>query len=160
MLLLAVHANHLIKMSSSQKQKNSKSVQKTGSSPVKAQSYDNNNNQNHLAHIQQASFSGPIPPPSILEGYERLVPGAADRILKMAESESRHQQEIEFAALNGDIREGKRGQIFGFSSVIIAFGTAILALKMGSPALAIAIGSTTVVGVVSAFIIGRIVKSK
>ena len=38
---------------------------------------------------RHASFSGPLPPPSILEDYDRVCPGAADRIIKMAEKEQK-----------------------------------------------------------------------
>ncbi len=41
------------------------------------------------------SVSGPIPPPSMMEQYERTLPGSADRILKMAENQSEHRQWIE-----------------------------------------------------------------
>ncbi len=30
-------------------------------------------------------FLGPLPHPNILEGYEKLLPGTADRIISMAE---------------------------------------------------------------------------
>jgi uncharacterized membrane protein len=96
-----------------------------------------------------------MPPPAILEGYERLVPGAAERILKMAESDTKHQQEIEFAALRAAEAEIKRGQIFGFVIGLTALGASMLALAMGSPAVAGIIGGTTVVGLVSVFIVGR-----
>ena len=35
--------------------------------------------------IVSQKFSGPLPPPELLEGYERILTGAADRILRMAE---------------------------------------------------------------------------
>ena len=44
-----------------------------------------------ITQIQHASFSGPIPPPNILAGYNAIEPGLADRIMKMAE----HQSEID-----------------------------------------------------------------
>lgn len=37
----------------------------------------------HLVHF---GFEGPLPPPHILEHYEAILDGAADRILKMAEN--------------------------------------------------------------------------
>lgn len=37
------------------------------------------------------AFSGPIPPPNLLERYEAITPGAADRILTMAENQSKHR---------------------------------------------------------------------
>jgi uncharacterized membrane protein len=30
-------------------------------------------------------FAGPLPPPQILEKYNSIVPGSAERIIKMAE---------------------------------------------------------------------------
>jgi len=45
----------------------------------------------------QASFShyfqGPIPPPEVIKGYEKVLPGSANRIIAMAEKEQdyRHQ---------------------------------------------------------------------
>ena len=58
--------------------------------------------------IQHASFSGPIPPPTVLEGYERIIPGAAERILAMAEADAKHQRDIELAALQAADREVRR----------------------------------------------------
>lgn len=50
------------------------------------------NNQLSVSH---QSFSGPIPPPALLEGYEAILPGAAERILVLAESEAVHRRELE-----------------------------------------------------------------
>lgn len=111
-----------------------------------------------FAQYLRASFSGPLPHPSLLEGYERLVPGAAERILLMAESDAKHQQEIEFAALKAASAEVKRAQIFAFSIGLTALAASMLALALGSPAVAGVIGGSTVVGLVSVFIVGRVVK--
>jgi uncharacterized membrane protein len=35
--------------------------------------------------VVAASFQGPLPPPSILRGYDEITPGAAERIIAMAE---------------------------------------------------------------------------
>ena len=113
-----------------------------------------------IAEFKQSSFSGPMPHPSVLEGYDRIVPGAAERILAMAESDSKHQQAIEFASLRAAEAEIKRGQWFAFSIGITALIASMLALWMGSPAVAGVIGGTTVVGLVSVFIVGRFVKAE
>jgi uncharacterized membrane protein len=39
------------------------------------------------AQIRAQTFSGPLPPPDLLDAYERTMPGLADRIVKMAEKE-------------------------------------------------------------------------
>ena len=40
-----------------------------------------------VAEVIRSEFSGPIPPPSIIKGYEEILPGSADRILAMAEKQ-------------------------------------------------------------------------
>ena len=74
-------------------------------------------------HIK--NYSGIIPHPEIVEGYERNCPGATDRILAMTENQLKSSQEIELSEQNNinecrltilksDIEYNKRGQIFGF----------------------------------------------
>lgn len=40
-------------------------------------------------------FSGPLPPPDILEGYERVRPGAADILFTMLKEQQAHRHEME-----------------------------------------------------------------
>lgn len=48
-----------------------------------------------VTQIEQKSqeWSGPLPPPSVLQGYNEMVPDAAERILRMAEKNQDQQQE-------------------------------------------------------------------
>lgn len=48
-------------------------------------------------------FSGPIPPPELLHRYDEVVPGAANRILEMAEREAAHRQQVELAVAQANI---------------------------------------------------------
>ena len=43
-----------------------------------------------VTRVVAESFVGPMPPPHYLERYEATLPGAADRILRMAERAERH----------------------------------------------------------------------
>ena len=45
--------------------------------------------------IHQSSFSGPIPPPDILKGYNDVVKDGAERIIAMAEKQSNHRMILE-----------------------------------------------------------------
>lgn len=63
--------------------------------------------------------SGPLPPAEELEKYEKLLPGLADRIVKMAEKEQDHQHDMQKTGLKGEIWDGRIGQILGF---LIGFG--------------------------------------
>lgn len=52
---------------------------------------------------QQTQYQGPIPHPEDLARYEAIIIGSAERILSMAENESRHRQAQENARLNADV---------------------------------------------------------
>ena len=52
-----------------------------------------------LMIIRSEMYSGPIPPPEALARYEEIQPGAADRILKMAEKQQEHRMALETKAI-------------------------------------------------------------
>src|SRR5436190_2107186 len=64
--------------------------------------------------FQMISYQAPLPPPGMLEEYERVLPGAADRIFNRMERQSEHRQELEKTKIEADVASEKRGQIFGF----------------------------------------------
>jgi uncharacterized membrane protein len=80
--------------------------------------------------IEESSFSGPIPPPAILEEYDRIIPGAAERILRMAEADAQFQRDITLSALGAEAAEVKRGQILGFLIGTFALLIATVALYL------------------------------
>jgi uncharacterized membrane protein len=53
-------------------------------------------------------YQGPIPPPQLLKQYDEISPGFADRIIRMAESETAHRQQAENKALDADIKFASR----------------------------------------------------
>lgn len=63
-------------------------------------------------------FHGPLPPPELLEHYEKVLPGGAERIFKMAEKEQVHRHSLE-STLPELARWGQRfGFILGLSGII------------------------------------------
>ena len=100
------------------------------------------------------SVSGPIPPPSMMEQYERTLPGSADKILKMAENQSEHRQWIEKKKLSFSNREVHLGQILGFLLGTIAIVWGGYTALNGAPIPGGFIGTTGVVGLVAVFVIG------
>jgi uncharacterized membrane protein len=76
--------------------------------------------------IQEIQFSGPIPPPNIISGYEKILPGAADRILAMAEKQSEHRQEMEKKMVEAESRDGLLGIICGFTLGVGCIAAAII----------------------------------
>lgn len=66
----------------------------------------------------QTLHQGPLPRPEDFQAYERVLRGAADRILKMAENEATHRQGLESRALMGDLVKSMMGTILAY----ITFG--------------------------------------
>ena len=82
--------------------------------------YDGDTEQQAQALLVRSTtteaFSGPLPPPPVLQGYEDVQPGFAERIMQMAESENRHRQQMErdslsaeSVALREDLQRAKHG---------------------------------------------------
>jgi len=116
-----------------------------------------------LARIeQQFHYSGPIPPPDLLERFDRVLPGLAARIVAMAEAEGDHRRKIEkemndacYLDATRERTERRIGQVFGLliGTVAIVAG-AIVSIK-GQPWAGGFIGGGPLVGLVTAFIYGR-----
>ena len=60
------------------------------------------------------SSSDNASPPEAFQRYEEILPGAAERILKMAEKQAEHRQRLEEKIVNAEIRDARLGLIFGF----------------------------------------------
>ena len=73
----------------------------------------------------------------------------------MAEQNAEHRRNLQFAALKAQQSEIRIGQLFGFGIGISALSTSIVAMYFGFPAVAGIIGGTTVVGLVTVFVVGR-----
>jgi uncharacterized membrane protein len=99
--------------------------------------------------------SGPLPPPQILAGYDQVLPGLADRIVSMAESDLRHHQDMQKTALDGEISERKMGQIGGTLVTIVALVISAWVAVSGYPVLGGGLASLTLLGIVTTLIGGR-----
>lgn len=70
-------------------------------------------------------YQGPLPPPSAFEHYERVLPGAADRILKMAEQQAEHRRVCEASLIQVETRSTHLGLIFAFILGTLGIGGGI-----------------------------------
>ncbi len=70
-------------------------------------------------------FAGPLPHPAILKEYEKTLPGAADRVLKMNEANATNRHILNDKIVNDDNKRSGRGQILGFILSILFIGAAI-----------------------------------
>lgn len=110
--------------------------------------------------FRAAWFQGPLPPPAVLAEYNSVLPGAADRIIGMAERQSSHRQDLERNVVNGNIRAEGVGQrnAFILGVITILGGIGLIALDKSSEGLvAIVVAFTALAGV---FIVGRYKQSQ
>lgn len=113
-----------------------------------------------LTRFEAEIFEGPLPHPETLAHYESICPGAADRILGMAESQARHRQDLEKLVITSNCRAQDRGPILGFIlalGVICFGGYLILQGKEISGLVALV---TALVAIVVPFIYGKTAQKK
>lgn len=114
-----------------------------------------------LMVIRSEMYSGPIPSPEALARYEEIQPGAADRILKMAEKQQEHRMALETKAIGGQVDQSKRGQLFGFILVFVCVAVAVFfAVYFGMTAFAVTFLCVTMVSVVGLFVTGKMTVQK
>ncbi len=106
-----------------------------------------------LFHAQQ--FSGPMPPPAMLREYDEVLPGLANRIVTMAENQSKHRIKLESRVTTSNIWRGHLGQIFAFLIAIagIIAGTYLILQDKPVEGLAAIIGP--IAGIAGVFIWGK-----
>jgi uncharacterized membrane protein len=104
---------------------------------------------------QITKFSGPLPPPDQLAKYNQVLPGAADRIMTMAEHQSAHRMELEKLVVSGQLNQSNRGQTLAFIIAILFLIGALTATLLGHDAVGGALGTTAVLGLVATFIAGK-----
>ena len=63
--------------------------------PVKKQQRPSRQQNSQQVVQVTEQFSGPLPPPDVLEKYNQVAPEAANRIIAMAEQETGHRRDME-----------------------------------------------------------------
>ncbi|MEK7157651.1 MAG: DUF2335 domain-containing protein [Patescibacteria group bacterium] len=106
------------------------------------------------------SFSGPLPHPDILRQFNEIVPGSAERIIKMAEEQSAHRKELEKKVIDSDITRSKWGQILGFVIAIAGLGVSAIVVVYGNAIAGGFIGVGTLASLVGVFMYGSKTRSK
>jgi len=102
----------------------------------------------------QLHYEGPLPHPSILQGYNQVVPGSAERIISMAEQQAKHRQELEKAVIGADIRDSKTGLWLGFIIGIVAIISGGVCIVQGHSIAGGVLGGSAVPGLTAVFVYG------
>jgi uncharacterized membrane protein len=106
--------------------------------------------------VVSEQFSGPMPHPKHFREYDAILPGAAERLLSMAERNLDHNIAGNREALAAEIADRKRGMQYGaglFAALILcAFVSLFVTTNPIVPGLFV---GTAAIGGIAAFIRGR-----
>ena len=86
-----------------------------------------------VVQIEQhvAYYSGPLPPPEMMRGYEEVQPGSADRILATMEREQKQRATYE-----------NRGLLFGFLAALALIALSAYVVSLGFAAASVGCDSS------------------
>lgn len=93
--------------------------------------------------VHQEAYQGPLPHPDLLKKFDEIVPGAAERILSMAEKEQQHRHQLENEVIKKEIAQKGRGLNFGFTLalLIIVVGAYLLIIDKSLQGFSLILGS-------------------
>lgn len=104
--------------------------------------------------VEAVAWSGPLPPPSVLQAYEDIVPGAADRLLSMAERQMSHRIHQEERVVRGDAWRSTLGIVVGFFLSAGIIGGGIYLVANDHDLAGTALIGLDLVGLASVFVFG------
>lgn len=108
----------------------------------------------HVGRVVQVArqFSGPLPSPEMLQGYENTHPGLADRIVAMAENEQKHRHQLEAKSVESVISKEKRGQQYALFITCLIIPVSGVLVYLGHPIWAAIYGGVTLASLVGLFL--------
>jgi uncharacterized membrane protein len=90
------------------------------------------NKNSALLHAEKRElFSGPVPPPEVIEKYEKVYPGAAKLIFTEWDRQVLHRQHLEKSVVWTDNLKSILGVTFGFITELAAVGGGIYSAIKG-----------------------------
>ena len=99
--------------------------------------------------------SAPLPLPSELKEYEKILPGITDRIMASYEKQQAHRMELEKMVVKSDISKTHRGQVFAFilSTVVLSGGILLILKGFNTAGYSVLVASTATL--IGAFLYGK-----
>ncbi len=101
------------------------------------------------------SISSQYPLASELQGIEAVLPGGADRVMKLVEAQAPHRQRLENRVVWSNIVGERIGQVFAAGIAFFSLWIARDLIVRGQTPEGLAIMFTAIAGLVSVFIYGR-----
>ena len=104
--------------------------------------------------VFEASYSGPVPPPAILRGYEDLVPGAAARLLAQAERQTDHRIRLERTVVESGAHRSWAGLWCGFALAMTTIIGGCILVGLGHDGAGATIATGGVAALAGVFVYG------
>ena len=104
--------------------------------------------------VVSSQWVGPLPPPSVLSGFNEVIENGAERIFQMAEKEQIHRISYENAELEARRKDFRLGQYIGASLAITCVLASLASVVLNAhPSVSIALVSLPIMA-----LIGKIIK--
>ncbi len=110
-------------------------------------------NPNNIAVMRQ-EYSGPLPPPSILEAFERIYPGSAKLIIDNVMEQSLHRRSLESIVVKSGSRDSLLGILCAFIMGMTLIIGSVICILNNKEAVGLSLGGLGLSGLVGAFIYG------
>ena len=104
---------------------------------------------------QEFIHSGPLPSPVTLDQYNNVHPGAAERIIAMAEKEQAHRHQIESRIIKTESWCQSGGLVCGLIIGLAAIVGGVVCVVTGHDYAGVFLGASGLTGLVSVFIVGN-----
>ncbi|MEW5775103.1 MAG: DUF2335 domain-containing protein [Thermodesulfobacteriota bacterium] len=101
-----------------------------------------------------AQFIGPLPPPEVFAGYDNVLPGAAERILKMAEDEANHRRAQEGRIVASSCQDGRLGLWMGFVIGMLGISGSCVVAIIGNALAGSVLGIASIAALAGVFVYG------
>lgn len=123
--------------------------------PVQQTPSAGNSNKNVVsAQFTSVHYSHFLPPPDVLERFEKLRPGITEELLQLAKQQSSNRISLEQKVVNSNVRNSNKGLNFGFIIALVGILSSVAAMYLGFEIGGSVLGGSTILGLVYSFIYG------
>lgn len=100
---------------------------------------------------QSLTWSAPMPPPEVVQGYNEVIENGAERLFQQFELEAEHRRDLQRRAQKHNLIIALSGRTAALVFSLAALGVTTVALHWGYPWPAAIIGGSSIALVVAAF---------
>jgi uncharacterized membrane protein len=111
--------------------------------------------ERYVGFVEQASgFSGPLPP-ALLREYNEVLPGLADRIVRMTETQASHRMSLEQSVIRSEQRRSWAGWASGTAIAVGLVVAAVWVTLEGHDTVGGVFAAADVAGIAAVLVLGR-----